>query len=148
GPHAGTPARRVERAKALVALNRAEEAERELEAVAQAPEAGSLAATAALWRGDLLLGARNDEGLRLIRQARASGLLDRADQEYAAALLATRGDEAIDHLGKVLAEEPAHFRANHTCAALLLWLGRAREARQRLTVARAFYPRDPQLYLL
>ncbi len=148
GGHEQTADIRVERAKALIPLNRGEEALSELQAVADGPDGERLAGPVSLWMGDLKLGNDNDEAIRLLRRAREAGLPDKGDDGYAAALLATTFDEALGHLGRVLAGQPYHFRANHLTASYLLALGRTPEARQRLVVARAFYPRDPQLLLL
>ena len=137
----------LDRAKALFALNRADDALGEIQAIERRDDLGPLAAEIQLIRGDLLLGVDNEEAVRLIR-ASLSGLTSTADQRFALGLLAETSPDALDHFQQALQAEPYHLRANEMAGLMLFFLGRKAEARRRLDIAEVFFPDDPNLHVL
>jgi hypothetical protein len=142
------------RLKAYAARNELKEANRELQALSGRTDLGEYEGSVRLWQGDFLLSrsARNaDEARRLVRDG-LDKLKDKAEEEYARALLADNWDEAVGHLTKALdpaqGGSPVHHRANAMLAALYFCSGRLQQARDQLTFAEFFFPNDPTFTIL
>jgi tetratricopeptide (TPR) repeat protein len=139
---------RLEKVKALLALDRTDAARGELDELLARDDLGGLTASVLLWGGDVLLGHDNDEAVRRIGEALRRGLSDPADAAYAAGLLAPTAPGAVRHFEEVLRLEPAHPRAGSLLALTLIALGRTDEARRCVALAKAFRPDDASLSVL
>src|SRR5262249_26057174 len=113
------------RVKAFAALNNMKEANRELRTLAERADLGEYEGLVRLWEGDILLSRsirHADEAQRLVREGLDKHIKDKAEEEYARALLADNWDEAVGHLQKALdpaqGGNPVHHRANAMLAAL------------------------------
>jgi tetratricopeptide (TPR) repeat protein len=155
GRYPGEVRLRLVRLKAFAALNNLQEANRELRDLAGRADLGEYGGSVRLWEGDLLLSrsARSaDEARRLVREGLDKHIKDKAEEEYARALLADNWDEAVGHLQKALdpaqGGDPVHHRANAMLAALYFCSGRLEQARERVTFAEFFFPNDPTFTIL
>ncbi len=148
---AGHPQRgrlRLDRVKALMALNRAQDVAAELARLEESGEAGGHAAELLLWQGDLELGDNNERALERVGRALALGTLGAADRAYAEGLRAKTSPGAVACWRRALAADPAHLRAHEMIGVTLLMLGHKEEARRRNDLALALYPEGPNFLLL
>ena len=136
---------RLEMARCLMVLDRFEEASRTLDEVAATSESPDIMASTKLLQGDLLLGHDNEKGKKLIEDSLRQGLMRKADQAYAKALLARDVPTVIECLRESLRTEPNHQRANQMLPFWLFVLGRLDESEEALAAARAFFPQDQNL---
>lgn len=132
---------RLDKAKALFAINQIEKAEREAEALVRDGAPGH-EADLLLLRGDLLLGRDNARALPLLRRAIDLGLKEKGDEEYARAFLAQTSPEAVEYLRRAAELQPAHPRAGAMLVVMLALLGKFTEAQARLDAVRALYPNE------
>jgi serine/threonine protein kinase len=133
---------RLDRARALLAINDVEQARSAIQALAELPNLGEHEAAVLLLQGDLLMGRDDTSSERLLRQALEKGLSE-ADQAYAQALLAQTTPEAVDRLRKALHLNPNLPRARSALELLLILQARLGEAREELAKHETIFPEDP-----
>jgi tetratricopeptide (TPR) repeat protein len=135
---------RLVRVKALVALNRLEEANKELGSLATRGELEKHEGSVRLWEADFRSERSGDtkEVLDLVDQARKKGL-EESEEDYAAAWLAESVPEAIRHLHRALDRDPMNQRATAMLVAILFWTKDFRECRDLITRAEVFFSEDP-----
>jgi predicted Ser/Thr protein kinase/tetratricopeptide (TPR) repeat protein len=138
----------LKKARALLAAGALSDSRREIDALKARGDLGEREGTVLLLDGDTLLATDRRSALERINSARAIGL-SRADDHYAQALLASTSPEAAEWLQRSLDEEANNPRAQSMLAGTLLLLGRFRECRARLSIAKARFPDDasPLYYL-
>jgi tetratricopeptide (TPR) repeat protein len=132
---------RLNRVRALFALNDAEHYLPEIEALAAAPNLGESEGRVLLLQGDVLLGRDDTRALALIRAARQRGLPPGEDA-YAEALLAETTPRAVAHLRRALQLDPYQPRARAMLELLLILLARLPEASLELSAHEALFPED------
>ena len=103
-----------------------------------------------LYRADFESDALRSSGedLRLLRLARDSGELDRADGAYAEALLADRRPECLAALRRALEHNPRHRRAHEVLVVYLSVFGNELELREHQLALEALYPGDIRISIL
>jgi tetratricopeptide (TPR) repeat protein len=132
---------RLDKVRALLAVNDAARVAAEVEALAAAPNLGEYEGPVLLLQGDLLLGQDDARAERLIRRAREKPLSPAA-AAYAEALLAERTPEAVRHLRRSLEQDGYQPRARAILELLLILLGDLRAADSELTKHEALFPED------
>ncbi len=132
---------RLNKVRALLAMNDMDRYEREIEALATTPNLGEHEGSVLLLQGDILLGRDDAKAEQLIRQAQEKGLPPSADA-FARALLAETTSVAIEHLQKSLSLDSGQPRARAILELLLIVLGRFTEARIELSAHSALFPDD------
>jgi serine/threonine protein kinase len=135
---------RLQKIKALLALHEAKRAQEEIAALADRPDLGQRESMLLLLRGDLALGQRSgkEQALADVRRALELGL-PADDTAYAQALLADWPADAIGHLRRALALNPAHPDARQLLLPMLMCLGRFAECKEEARVLSALFPEDP-----
>jgi tetratricopeptide (TPR) repeat protein len=122
---------RLNRVRALQAINDTARAGREIEALAAMPNLGEHEGTVLLLYGDVLLGRDDHRAEQLIRRATKKEL-SASERAYARALLAEKTPEAVDFLRQALALDPHHLQARVNLELLLISLARFDEAEGEL----------------
>jgi tetratricopeptide (TPR) repeat protein len=134
---------RLEKVKALQALNRPTESREQLTALFQEAEHAAHRAEILLWYGDdLFIQGRLEEGQRWIEEAQRLGLTG-ADQAYGRALLAPTVPACRDCLLEALQEDPFYHLAYCQLLPVLTMLGERQQARDRAEAGRYLFPEDP-----
>jgi tetratricopeptide (TPR) repeat protein len=134
---------RFDKVRAWYAVHEVRKAGREVEALARRKDLGALEGPVLLWRGDIAWDQTGRESaLDLVRQARRKKLPP-VDAAYARGLLAKTSPDAVRAFHDALAADPFHRKANAMVAALLLFLGRLDEARERIAFGERLFPEDP-----
>jgi tRNA A-37 threonylcarbamoyl transferase component Bud32 len=139
--HADSIPLRLDKIRALIAVDDVGRYVPEIEALAARPNLGEHEGAVLLLQGEIQLGRDDAQGERLIRRAREIGLSPAADA-YAQALLAETTPEAVKHLRRTLALDPYQPRARATLELLLILLARLPEARIELAAHDALFPDD------
>jgi tetratricopeptide (TPR) repeat protein len=138
---------RVGKARTLYNLAKIKEVEAELDDLLKRKDLGRYEGEVLLLKGDLLLGPRSEEGLKLIRQALGKEL-PKGDEAFAKALLAERPADAVAHFRRALQADHYHLRARMLLSVTLLVLGRVREAEMLVVESRGLYPEEPNFLVL
>jgi hypothetical protein len=138
---------RLERLRALLALNEPDRCLRELEALAAAPDLGEQEGPVLLLYADLLLGRDDARAEQLIRKAKDKQL-PQAQAAYAEALLTKTSPQAVRLLQESLALDPYHQRARVSLAFLLIALARFDEATSQLDTHKILFPDDADAVVL
>jgi predicted Ser/Thr protein kinase len=140
---------RLERIKALDALERDADARVEIASLAAMALEGEQAAMRSLLDGEFgLASGDKDKAIEKIRKAILIGLPE-AEAEYARGLVAEDSGVALEHLRAAVAKDPFHARAIPTLALVEILMGRHEEARTRLAVMASLTPEsgEPQVML-
>jgi hypothetical protein len=132
---------RLNKVRALLALNERERYVREIEALAGTANLGKNEGSVLLLQGDILVGSDDVRAEQLIRLAQQKGLPD-GEKPYADALLAKTTRDAVDHLRQAVELDRYQPRAHACLGLLLMTLGELAEARYRLSVYEAIFPED------
>jgi serine/threonine protein kinase len=132
---------RLERARALLALNATNRYLEEIQELASLSDLGEYEGPVLLLQGDILLGHDDAKAEELIKRARQVGLPPGADA-YAQSLMAETTPEAIEKLRQAIALDPFQPRARTTLELLLVLLGQYSEARLELTAHETLFPED------
>jgi tetratricopeptide (TPR) repeat protein len=138
---------RLERVRALFALNDLEAAGRDLAALDAEPDLGPHAGAVLLLRGDLALGRDNEGTRRLIERARERGLPP-AEDAYAQGLLAQTVPDAVKLFRRALGLDPFHQRARLMLTVCLIVRGERDDAGVQAQVAAQLFPADPGPHLV
>jgi tetratricopeptide (TPR) repeat protein len=137
---------RLDRVRALLALNELDRCLGELEALAAAPDLGEQEGPVLLLYGDLLLGRDDARAEQLIERAKEK--LPQAQAVYAEALLAEKSEVAVRLLQKALELDPSHQRCRVKLALLLLFLARFDAAAHQLDNHKILFPDDADAIVL
>jgi predicted Ser/Thr protein kinase len=132
---------RLNKVRALVALNDLRGHQEELKALAMLPDLGEHEGYVLLLEGDYQLSRDEAKGVELLRRARDKGLPPGADA-YVQALLAKTTPQAVELLKKSLALDPYQPRARSILELLLILLARFPEAGTELAAHEALFPED------
>jgi tetratricopeptide (TPR) repeat protein len=148
-PDAGSKsvALRLDRIRALFAINEPKAAGKEVKALADRKDLGELEGSVLLLRADVLQGKDVNVSRAMVEEALTKKLSD-AEREYARALIAETTPQAVEHLQKSLELDPYQQRAHSMRSLLLLTLGRREEARVQISLHEALFPEDPNVNLL
>ena len=138
---------RLERARALFALNDDARYHKEIEALAAVPKLGAHKGAVLLLQGEIALAVDNDKAMSLLRQARKERLSP-AEDLYAQALLAATAPQAVELFQQVLLLDPYHQQARNMLALCLAVRGDLQEARVQARTAELLFPDDPNIRLL
>jgi tetratricopeptide (TPR) repeat protein len=139
--HGETVALRLNKIRALLALNEFGRARSEVDALLGSPDLGGHEGSVLLLQGDILLSHGEARGERFLRQALEKELAP-GEQAYAESLLAETTPEAVTHLRQSLAQDPYQPRARAVLGLLLILLARLPEARIALTEHETLFPED------
>jgi tetratricopeptide (TPR) repeat protein/predicted Ser/Thr protein kinase len=140
--HPDTVGLRLGKIRAWLAINDAETAVEQVEALAGERDLGDYAGQVALLQGDLVLGIDDAKATRFIRQALALKL-PAAQEAYAQGLLSENTLTAMKCFERTIETDPYHRDARALRGLLLLTLGRADEAKMEFHVSQALFPEDP-----
>jgi serine/threonine protein kinase len=132
---------RLDKIRALIALNDMVRARAEIESLLGLPDLGEHRGAVLLLYGDVLMGRDDAESERLLKQALVERLAP-ADEAYARALLAETTPEAVDRLRSALKLNPNLPRARACLELLLLLQARLDEAREELAKHETIFPED------
>jgi serine/threonine protein kinase len=138
---------RLDRIRALFALNDPARALRELEALSQRTDLGGQEGAVLLMHADILQGDDSPTFLAKVQRARDKGLTP-ADDAYAQSLIAKSTPDAIQALRTSLSLNPYQPRAHGMLSLLLFLLGDREETRFQLRNYAALFPKDPNLKLM
>jgi hypothetical protein len=138
---------RLDRIRALLAVNESDRCLREVEALAAAPDLGEQEGPVLLLYADLLLGRDDARAEEFIRKAKDKRL-PQAQAVYAEALLAKTSPQAVRLLQDALALDPYHQRARVSLALLLIALARFDEAASQLDTHKILFPDDADAVVL
>jgi hypothetical protein len=138
---------RLNRIRALLALNDLDGCLGELEALAAAPDLGEHEGPVLLLFGDLLLGRDNARAEEFIQKAKEKQL-PQAQAVYAEALLAKTSPKAVTLLQEALTLDPYYQRARMSLALLLIALARFDEATSQLDAHNILFPADADAIVL
>ncbi len=144
-----TVALRIERVKALDALERDSDAREEIARLSALPLNGEERAMVRLLDGEFSLVAKDKtEAIGKIREALSLGLPE-AEAEYARGMIAETSPEVLLHLRAAVAKDPFHTRAITTLAFVEILMGLHEDARFRLGTIAALNPEsgEPQMVL-
>lgn len=131
----------LNRARALMALNRIADAQKEIEKVATRAEGGLHEGAVLLFQGEMALADDNDRAIALLRQA-LTKKLPPADETYARALVAENPAQSTRLLEQTLEQDRFHHGAHAMLGIALSLQGRLDEADTRLSVAGNLFPDD------
>ncbi len=138
---------RLNKVRALMAIQHAGPSVQEIEALAREPNLGEYEGRVLLLQADVLLGRDDARAIKLVGQALARGLPEEG-KAYARALLAKSMPEAIEQLQRSLAHDRHQLRGRTMLELLLVLLVRLGEARTELAVHEALFPEDPNARVL
>jgi tetratricopeptide (TPR) repeat protein len=131
----------LQRARALLALNRAAQAQEEVKGIAASAVGGPHEGTLLLLQAELAMGDDNERAVQLLRQALAKGLSG-ADETYARAMLADNSVAAVKLLERALEQDRFHHWSHGMLGIALIFQGRLEEADNSLRVAGHLFPDD------
>jgi tetratricopeptide (TPR) repeat protein len=138
---------RLDRVRALFAVNDTQAALRELETLAKRNDLAGKEGAVLLTEADILQGKDIPATITRIKQAQDKGLSP-AEDAYAQALCASSTPEAVRALRKSLELNPYQPRAHNMLSLLLLLLGQKEQARLELRTYAALFPEDLNLKLM
>jgi tetratricopeptide (TPR) repeat protein/predicted Ser/Thr protein kinase len=138
---------RLERARALFALNDHAGYAKEIANLGAEPNLGPHKGAVLLLQGEAALAVDNDKALSLLQQARKEKL-SASEDAYARALLAETAPRAVELFQQVLLLDPHHQQARNMLALSLALRGDLQEARLQARTAELLFPDDPNVPLL
>lgn len=143
GGHPEVLSLRLEKVKALRAMNRQDEAEKELDALDAPTREGSHRGLFLRLRGDLGLGVDNEAALALQAALSPPYKLTAADEAYIHGQLAKSSTEALEHFNRALEYDRGHHSARTSALMVALLLGRFDAAADHVAVGQTLFPEDP-----
>jgi serine/threonine protein kinase len=138
---------RLNKVRALHALNDVGRCTTEIEALAATQDLGDYEGQVLLLQADIQLGRDDARAEQLLRRALEKGLPP-ADEAYAKALLAETTPRAVEHLRHSLELNRYQPRARAALELLLILLARLDEAHLELAKHEETYPEDPNAKVL
>ena len=132
----------LNKARALAALNRMEEATPMLDDLMKRNDQAGCAGEILLLRTEVATGKERDNVVSWIRRSIQLGL-SAAENEYAEGLLAATTPKAIEQFRKTIRLDPYHHSARCGLMMTLILSGRAEEARAVAQESKGMFPDDP-----